>query len=619
MGRPFVRGVWYVATQGWLQIHLPLISSDHWTLLFGALSREFLDKTITLGFAIFCVAFFSVPPRRFSSSPIQRIQTDVASLLSFIATYAVYLCFARIYRPAIRFTGGTTSVEWLTYPTIIGLLYFPLLLAVVSFLFATPAQGTSYGRRVEASRFRRRATFIRLLSKKPWEFLRDEVNQEVAVGKRLYGLAAGVAAWPITKASGLLNVDFGLTYVGGVTAAICYYFYQNHQFVNTTQKFNAGTQTLLDWRSIGRTPAKDGSTLDLIARQFGGTCSRKFWSSSLVYVVLETTKTSVAKGDDTVNANSVLVALSIDQQGLPPEGREAIETAVREFPPDLIFLLHPNARSPALVSWMTAFWRAKTKIFLLDWAAAQEFLETLGRKDRISLFLSQLRVGARSLIIGGNPNDERGPVTYKDLAERTLPNLAHIMDRMSSGQSVLDLGAGRGRHTLYALQSNLDAISIERKQEAYLDLAAAIEAAGGKNSATALFADYTEVDIAALGRADLVISTGVLQHVKSLAELKAHLGIIRTAASRDFGNIYIEMLFDMLFDGARPTDGRISITQKEFEEELEAAFPVAEWKIACVYGPVRKLQTFRHRPRSFYPPAEEIEVTSVEYFLVHVG
>ena len=132
---------------------------------------------------------------------------------------------------------------------------------------------------------------------------------------------------------------------------------------------------------------------------------------------------------------------------------------------------------------------------------------------------------------------------------------------------------------------------------------------------TVIHGEFLDLSPESSGLADLVICTGVLQHALSVKDLANRLAHIASLGSQPAAIIYIEMLFDMLFDGEAPSDGRIQITHPEFEALLQETFPAALWSVRRTRGPMRQLQTFDQGGRSFQPPSRTVESTTAEYLI----
>jgi hypothetical protein len=124
--------------------------------------------------------------------------------------------------------------------------------------------------------------------------------------------------------------------------------------------------------------------------------------------------------------------------------------------------------------------------------------------------------------------------------------------------------------------------------------------------------DYMNVSTETVGTANLVVATGVLQHSSDDADLRRRLECMHRVADQPGSIIYIEMLFDMLFDGA-PPKGRVALGPSEFEDLLLQIFPNGCWEVEVTSGPQRQRQEFDRGSRSFHAPAKRIESTTVEY------
>jgi SAM-dependent methyltransferase len=204
----------------------------------------------------------------------------------------------------------------------------------------------------------------------------------------------------------------------------------------------------------------------------------------------------------------------------------------------------------------------------------------------------------------------------ESLADRALPNLQFILSRLSHQSRIFDLGSGYGRHTIAALLAGHTVLAVEIKASVSKDLAAVIAQLAAKvQNCTIVNDDYVHVQPKTVGFADLVISTGVLQHSRNKRDMNRRLEHLAMLASLPAAMIYIEMLFDMRFDRRKPKDGRIEISPDDFEIALKKAYPKASWSIERTYGPVRKVQNYEHGSRSFSAPAKLIESTAAEYLI----
>jgi SAM-dependent methyltransferase len=207
-----------------------------------------------------------------------------------------------------------------------------------------------------------------------------------------------------------------------------------------------------------------------------------------------------------------------------------------------------------------------------------------------------------------------------ELAHRALPSLKFIIDSIPKQSRVFDLGSGRGRHTFVALEAGHRVVAVDRKPSICEGLRKDLLTLGPDGRrAEVVEGDFLNITASEFGAADLVIVTGVLQHARTREELLRRLKHIADLACHPTSLIYVEMLFDMIFDGIPPQDGRIRTAPGEFVEVLRDAFPRERWYLERTHGPVRQKQVFDESGRSFEPPARVIESTAVEYVIRRIN
>jgi len=179
---------------------------------------------------------------------------------------------------------------------------------------------------------------------------------------------------------------------------------------------------------------------------------------------------------------------------------------------------------------------------------------------------------------------------------------------------VADFGAGRGRHSLYALRLGHSVLAVEKRADTFVDLKRNLERAGVAADRFRLVeGDYLDVAPLPDEQVDLLVMTGVLQHCVDRDDLIQRLTYLGTVVSKG-GLIYIEMLFNMKFDG-QPKPGRVEISVEEFERLLPQVFPPEGWNIERVAGPVTQTLDFSGGGRSFISEAKLVEQTAAEYVL----
>ena len=184
-----------------------------------------------------------------------------------------------------------------------------------------------------------------------------------------------------------------------------------------------------------------------------------------------------------------------------------------------------------------------------------------------------------------------------------------MIQSLPKSSVVFDLGSGYGRHTILASAAGHEVLAVDRKEavcDRLKENLTTLPPTSGDVSV--LNCDLRDVSIKSSGLADLVICTGVLQHARDVSDLTGLLAHLSKLAGQPAALIYIEMLFEMLFDGRPPLDGRIKITHAEFEGLLCGVFPATSWALQRTHGPMRQKQNFAQGARSFEPPAATIEI-----------
>ena len=208
-----------------------------------------------------------------------------------------------------------------------------------------------------------------------------------------------------------------------------------------------------------------------------------------------------------------------------------------------------------------------------------------------------------------------GQAPVDELADRSLPGLKHLLDRLDRGSLFADFGAGRGRHALYATRAGHHLLAVERRSDTFEDLSRNLNQAGVDPDRTRLvLGDYLDCLPADFPPVDLLAIVGVLQHATDEEDLRSRLRHLAHWVTRPGGMIYIEMLFDMRFDG-EPRPGRVEIPLQGFEGLLEEVFAPADWSIGRVAGPVSQTLDFTGGGRSFFSDVRTVDQTSAEYLL----
>jgi SAM-dependent methyltransferase len=166
-------------------------------------------------------------------------------------------------------------------------------------------------------------------------------------------------------------------------------------------------------------------------------------------------------------------------------------------------------------------------------------MEGSGNWTDIAVVLNGARIRALEAITSGKT---LAATSGSALSFRALPSLAYVIDRLPNNSMVYDIGAGRGRHTLYALKAGHRVVAVERRTETLSDLRQHVQSLGSaSNRAVIVEGDYLVVRLEQYDPADLVIATGLLQLSRSFDELQQSLQHLGQFAAESNAIIFIEM------------------------------------------------------------------------------
>ena len=631
MGHPLTAGAVYDfvrASMGPLQGQTNEIA----ILFIGDFMRDLIDKSVDVAAALIAVSFsYPIPTATRHLPLLQRLKSDPVSILVFTLTYGAYLLVARITWPTIRFGEGDTPVDWLQKPWIISLLYVPIGLALLAFLCLSFASENDSDRSIDARRLARTRLLRRLTTPIRWLIGHTEMTLKTAQGLEIYALIASVATWPFgSKEAGELSA-FGVAYFGVVGSAVGYYFYQIKQFSERYREASSQLTNLQKWVRVTNGETSESFLNALSALLIGDKSMREgapLVSGTIAYkLAYLAAATLFAEGEEepplagevaTSSARIILLAVVAGGRVVDDSVRKDLDRLMARLRLHTVFLvsLSVHGHDAELIHWLRSTWRRNIEIALVSWHDIENAIVSAGRRENVMQILIRARVRTLELISEGKP---MGASKGAGLALRAIPALVHVIDHLPRNSMVFDLGAGRGRHTLYALRAGHTVLAVDRKNEAISDLRTNVSMIGAAPpAATIEMGDYAEIDSGKYGTADLVVITGVLQHVKSVEELDERLRVIGRYATKPDGQIFIEMLFDMKFDGKEPSDGRLKISVPEFEQRLDKIFPSKAWNLSRVGGPICRKQDFSDGPRSFHPISRVVELKSVEYLLTRV-
>ena len=246
LGRPFVYGPLYVNTHAKLQSLFGAATPDVFTLAAVDLFRDFADKLVVVPIAMLLVMLTRLVPtfahRSLPTTRTERLQTDVASIFVFGIAYSAFIFLAQMTRPTISIPGAAHEIAWLGNPTMVLLLYAPLVIAILAFRFLTYRTTDELPRRLHALYRRRREATRQLFEAggRRTAVLRSAVT---------HALGTGVSMWPLRH---VIDPLFGVPVaLGAIIVALSGYLVIARFFyamlTGTMQKL----ETVQRWLEVG--------------------------------------------------------------------------------------------------------------------------------------------------------------------------------------------------------------------------------------------------------------------------------------------------------------------------------------------------------------------------------
>lgn len=621
--RPFLFGKFYVELIPKMKAFFGNVQSDLLMLWLIDVLRELVDKSIVtmLGFA-FAVGYGFEPTALRLNKPIERIRTDTVSMLVFSVAYSFYLVMAKIFVPQINFPGAHHSVDWLQSPAMIAMFYSPLILCLLAFFLLSLNGNSALGRKYAAALCERDTRYARKAVAIPdsYEMLEKTPLFKLVEKKSVYGLLVGVASWPFGK-NLELPVLLGL-YFAFAIAFLAVFFKGNRDRRSRMLEMNKRCRELHNWLTVG-TKQSGQLIVELFMELFKAknykltTSAGPIHDMRCVYITLPLSplfsKESERRKSALTQGEALLVCLEGERILTTEIFTALFEQLAQIGLQQLIILsLTPVIYDENITRSILAVRNDGVRVMLVSWfdleaalyarAYEKSVLDVLeaAQTRTYSIAIQNLMVGAEQL-------------TAADLAARSLSALAYLLEKPGGSLKMVDIGAGRGRHSLFALRLGYTVSAIECKDKTFNDLKGYVAEAGYEDRCTTVLADFMNLDVGIQDQADVVVCTGMLQHAKNEKELYLNLERLRDYANVPAGLVFIEMLFEMKFDGKPPADGRIAILPAQFEALLESVFPAGEWAIWRVQGPLYRRQEFSTGSRSFLAPAQLIESTAIEY------
>lgn len=621
--RPFLYGKFYVGLVPKIKALLGDWQSDLLMLWLIDMLREFIDKSIVaiLAFA-FAIGYGFEPVALRLGKPLERLYTDTLSMLVFSVSYSFYLVMAKIFVPKINFPGARHSIDWLQHPGMIAMFYSPLILCLLAFFLLSLNGNSALGRQYAAALCERDTRYSRKAAAIPdsYEMLEKTPLFKLVEKKSVYGLLVGVASWPFGK-NLQLPLLLGL-YFAFAIAFLAVFFKGNRDRRARMLEMRKRCRQLHDWLAIG-TRQSGQLIVDLFMELFKAknykltTSAGPIADMRCVYVTLpfsplfskesDRRKSAVTQGD------ALLVCLEgeriLTAEIFSALFEQLLQIGLQQL---IIVSLTPVIYDPNITRNILTARSNGIRITLVSWFDLEIALYARAYEKSVLEVLEAAQTRTYSIAIQNLMADAEH-LTATDLAARSLPALAYLLEKPGGSIKMVDIGAGRGRHSLFALRLGYTVSAIECKDKTFNDLRNYVAEAGYEERCSTVLADFMSLDVGIEDQADMVVCTGMLQHAKHEKELYLNLQRLRDYANVPAGLVFIEMLFEMKFDGKPPADGRIAILPEQFESLLQEVFTTGEWEIWRVQGPLYRRQEFGASPRSFLPPAKVIESTAIEY------
>jgi SAM-dependent methyltransferase len=623
IGRPLVLGEFYEQIASLLSAQLGRAMPAPVVLLAGDLARDVLDKAIVVPVAMLLVLVTRISPTLAAGLAharlSERLRTDIISIFVFAVMFSAYILLAQLIKPVLSYPGGERAVAWLKSPGIVALLYAPLVLAVLAFVLLTYRPADAHSRHLETLRQLRRYAFGCMLG------TGDKVAS-LQAAQGLQPLSVGISLWSLR---GIIDERLGIPLsVFVIFLAIAIYLIIVRTVYPRLRMVASDIGTLDGWLRVDSGQREHSAMLELFNATLASYVSRirtgQLVRNDLLYVLGFATGrrpsrlAQILLGDSSgaMSQAIVVVALLTTGKALTAQSASDLRQIVRETGARHVALLSttPKVTDPAILQCLMDIRTSGAEILLFDWTDAILGIAAKAIESDPSHAIHR----ARAHLLETFSKDERGTMGEQKrahwLADRALPRLRFLLDHLARGSRVFDLGSGFGRHTFAALAAGHSVLAVDCKADARESMRVAareIDIPDGKLEI--VHGDFIDLGADKHGVADLVIATGVLQHAKSPAELELRLQRIAELAGAPAAIVYIEMLFDMLFDGRPAGDGRIRISPAEFEFLLRRIFPSPAWSIELSFGPLRQRQNFPPDGRSFQPPAAMIESTTIEY------
>jgi len=627
MGRPLLRSDNDFATEQVLTNILGQAPAAHFSLIATDLWRDLLDKFVAVPIAIIFALLLGggamVAASQGRLAAPQRWRTDMVSIFVFVVVYSLYILLARLLTPTLTFNGAERSIAWLSEPNVVMMLFAPLVLAAPALVLLTYRPRDPADCRVDFNRQLRRRAF-RTIYDRPlaaslegisFDKIASNLKSANSLMQRfgLQPLALAISIWSLRNSFGVQWAV--VTALVIALLALAAYFLVARAIYPRLGKVVAGIGAVRRWLALDSDVTAAAPVLNLL--------------KSLLQKRVTTLEGPPARRGD------LLYALGFDH----PPGQPGVERiallgvlnnpgamnggaaaligdVARDCGAHVVAVVCTTTRirDADVAQQLRQAHNQGAEIWLFDWIDLVRALaaHVLGRSPEQAVLAAKGRF-LTALSDGDDaPSDQTANVEW--LASRALPSLRLILDQAPRGRRVFDMGCGFGRHSLAAVKRGHSVVCVE-KQTHVADRARLNLAAAGVPNPVVICGDISDLKSAQYGYADIIANTGVMQHASSREELAKWLEHMASLAAFPGAVVFIEMLFNMRFDGA-PKPGRLDITPAEFEAMLREYYPAPRWELEICQGPVRQMQSYKAGSRSFDASGySEVESTTAEYAL----
>ena len=624
------------------------------SLFIGDMLRDLGDKICVVLFAIVCLQSISFFPlfhkHRFEVYKVEktswrtRIRTDGVAIVAFIVVYSVSLIVARILKPEIKFAQSPAwevingqkmvvpALNWLANGDVIAMLYFPLLLAVLCFVFASYNQDPALARSLRAGLRKRQSLYVRLglKHKITTDSIWNSEGLRVIRQDGIYGILISVVTYvslPAPGGGGLRHeLSSSVLILGGaylmVTITFVYFYFgasrsrtqRLSQLENDLEILNNRTRVGIEVDSRKGSPY---SLLSLVSKR-AALMAGKLHQNGAASLLSAYSSAGSALFPAGCSGDGLIVCLEDLSEPKLEFIRSAIEVQDKAKANWMVFLFRSIASYDREVLLYLSDHRAKN-IVLLGTEDMEKLFEVPHGSANSSAVFEFAELRAKEYFIGEVTSPvgwAYGKSDVETLAQRALPSVRHVIERQPTEATILDIGAGRGRHAIFAAQRGCDVIAVEKDAKTCEELRGLLANSPTPLAIELVQEDFFEYEPSPDANISLIIAAGVLHHAKNLSELEAWVEHIRKIAESHSSTVFFEVLADMRIEGMYQED-RVRITHEKLEALLIATFPRGRWDTSRILGPLNRTQHFNNHG-SFLREYSRVDSVLAEYIVTPI-